>query len=393
MILVGLYVVSIYLVPKISKFLASSRELLFLFSITWGFGVAALFQLLGFSVEIGALIAGVALSLTPFSYEIGSRLKPLRDFFIVLFFILLGSQMVIDNVSALILPAIILSIFVLIGNPIIVVILMNLLGYKRRTGYMAGLTVAQISEFSLILATLGFNLGHLSRNTLSLITLIGLITIAGSTYFIIYADKIYPKVEKILMFLEFRKRKSSEIGKGDDDYEVVLFGFDRIGHDFIKSFKKIDRKFLVVDFNPESIEDLQEKGIPSRFGDAQDAEFLKELLFNMVKMVVSTIPDFKTNMLLTSKIKEENKKTIIIMMAQTIKEAEDLYSNGATYVVIPHHLGAAHVTKLIKRIGIDKGDFLIEKEKHIDKLKRRKKSSAIFKYCQIAYFFLLLIYG
>ena len=372
-VFITLYIVSVYIMPKVSKFLASSQELLFLFSITWGFGIAALFQVLGFSVEIGALIAGVALSLTPFSYEIGSRMKPLRDFFIVLFFILLGSQMVIDNIGVLIIPAVILSIFVLIGNPIIVVILMNLLGYKRKTGYMAGLTVAQISEFSLILAALGFNLGHLNREILSLITLVGLITIAGSTYFILYADKIYPKVEKILKLLELRKKKSDGEKKGEDNFEVLLFGFDRVGEDFIKSFKKIEKDYLVVDFNPESIEKLQEKGIPFRYGDAEDAEFLKELQLNKIKLSVSTIPDIKTNSLLTKKIKEENNRSIIIMFAHNIKEAEELYNYGATYVVMPHYIGASHAAKLIERIGLDKGEFLLEKEKHIDKLRKRKE--------------------
>lgn len=372
LILVALYIISIHVMPKLSRFLASSRELLFLFSIAWGFGIAALFQVLGLSVEIGALIAGVSLSLTPFSYEIGSRMKPLRDFFIVLFFVLLGSQMVIDNVGVLIIPAIVLSAFVLIGNPIIVIVIMNLLGYKRRTGYMAGLTVAQISEFSLILAALGFSLGHLSREILSLITLVGLITIAGSTYFILYADKLYPKVEKLLKLLEFRKTNNSRASGDEEDYEIILFGFDRVGHDFVKSFKKIDKRFLVVDFNPKTIEDLQKKEIPNRFGDAQDAEFLKELSLKKVKLIVSTIPDFKTNILLTKKVKEENSRAIIIMIGQNIKNTEELYENGATYVVMPHYLGAQHATRLIKRIGIDKREFLNEREKHIEKLMKIK---------------------
>jgi len=370
-----LYVVSIYVMPRVSKFLATSQELLFLFSITWGFGIAALFQFLGFSVEIGALIAGVVLSLTPFSYEIGSRMKPLRDFFIVLFFILLGSQMVLDNVGVLIIPAIILSIFVLIGNPIIVVILMNLLGYKRRTGYMAGLTVAQISEFSLILAALGFNLGHLNREILSLITLVGLITIAGSTYFILYADRIYPKIEKLLKFLELRKNNGKDLGSGDEKYELILFGFDRVGHDFINSFKKLDKDYLVIDFNPESIERLQSQGIPARFGDAQDSEFLRDLPIDKVKLAASTIPDFKTNMLITKNLHSKNPRIIIIMIAQNIKESEELYENGATYVIMPHYLGALHATKLIDRIGLDKSEFNFEKQKHLDKLKKRKNLS------------------
>ncbi len=170
-----LYILSRYILPKLSVFLAHSQESLFLFSITWGLGLAAIFHIFGFSLEIGALAAGVALASSPFSQEIGSRMKPLRDFFILLFFVMLGSQMVLSDFGNIIIPAVILSLFVLIGNPIIVIVLMNLLGYKSRTGFLAGLTVAQISEFSLILIALGFSLGHVNREIVSLVTFIGII--------------------------------------------------------------------------------------------------------------------------------------------------------------------------------------------------------------------------
>ena len=170
-----------------------------------GLGLAALFHILGFSIEIGALIAGIMLSLTPFSYEIESRLKPLRDFFIVLFFVLLGSQMVIGNIFTMIIPTIVLSFFVLVGRPIIVMIAMNLLGYKRRTGFMTGVTVTQISEFSLILVALALSLGYISKDILSLITLVALITITLSTYLIIHSGKTYGKLEKLLSIFEIRK--------------------------------------------------------------------------------------------------------------------------------------------------------------------------------------------
>jgi predicted Kef-type K+ transport protein len=109
-------------------------------------------------------------------------MKPLRDFFIILFFILLGAQMMLSQMAVLIVPALLLSAFVLIGNPLIVYVLMNLLGYRPRTAFMAGLTVAQISEFSLILIALGVSLGHIDTSVASLVTLVGIITITCSSY-------------------------------------------------------------------------------------------------------------------------------------------------------------------------------------------------------------------
>jgi len=215
----GFVLISIYILPKLSIFFAKSQEFLFLFSIGWGLGLAALFYYMGFSMEIGALVAGIALSMSPFHYEISSKMKPLRDFFIILFFILLGSQMVFGTINELIVPAIIFSLFILIGNPLIVMILMGLLGYKKKTGFQAGLTVAQISEFSLILIALGVSAGHLTNEILSLVTIVGLITISGSTYLILYSDKIYPYLSRYLSVFEREKVKE---GKQDKfrDYDI-----------------------------------------------------------------------------------------------------------------------------------------------------------------------------
>jgi Kef-type K+ transport system membrane component KefB len=372
-IFLGLYVITVYVLPRLSRFIAGSQEVLFLFSMAWGLGMASVFYYLGFSIEIGALIAGVTLSMTPFAYEIGARLKPLRDFFIVLFFVLLGSQMVLDNIEQIVLPAILLSLFVLIGNPVIVIILMNLLGHKRRTGFMAGLTVAQISEFSLILAALGFSVGHLTSEVLSLVTMVGLITIAGSTYFILYADSIYPRVEKILKILEFKKRIGKEINNDIEEHKLLLFGYDRVGQDFVHAFKKMDKPFLVVDFNPVSIQKLQKEEIPFRFGDAEDLEFLEELNFINLELCVSTIPDFKTNLLLTKTVKEKNPKAIVIIFSHDIKNAEALYEIGASYVVMPHYIGARYTANMISRFETDTKEFEEEKEKHLMHIARYSK--------------------
>lgn len=367
-IFIGLLIFNHFLMPKLTKFTAKSQELLFLFSLSWGVGLASLFALAGFSIEIGALVAGVMLSATSFADEIASRMKPLRDFFIVIFFILLGSQLIITNLSALIFPAIILSLFVLIGNPIIVILIMNLLGYNKKTGFMAGLTVAQISEFSLILASLGFRIGHLSSDVLSLITLVGLITIAGSTYLIIYSEKIFPHTTKILEVLELIKKHKGQKGSVEENYSAIIFGYDRVGHNFVSVLKNEDIPFIVVDFNPESIQKLNEQNIPNAYGDASDMEFLDELPLKKPSLAVSTVPDFTTNKLILTHLLSRNKKVQFIPIAQTVKEAKKLYDLGAAYVVIPHLLGAEFAADMIKRLKTAEHLYSIEREKHIKKL-------------------------
>jgi Kef-type K+ transport system membrane component KefB len=369
-LMVGLMLLGTYIVPKVIKYIAVSQELLFIFSLAWGMGMASLFLWFGFSVEIGALVAGVTLSTTPYADEIASRMRPLRDFFIVIFFILLGSHLEIGNLGAIVIPALIFSVFVLVGNPIILIILMNLLGYSRRTSFMSALTVAQISEFSLIVATLGMQMGHLSQQTLSLITLVGIITITISSYLILYADKIYPKLSNVLGWLELLKNNKKERGN-DTQFSAVLFGYDRVGEDFIDVFTKLSEPFCVVDFNPTSIEKLEKNKVPYYYGDASDVEFLEDLPFGKVKIAVSTIPDLNINRLLVHFIKGMNQHAIIVVLAHTAQDARQLYDVGASYVIMPHHLGAQHAAKLITKLGLDSTLFKEEKTKHLDLIIKR----------------------
>ncbi len=367
-----LVIISKYILPKVGFFFASSQEFLFLFSITWGLGLAALFAYLGFSVEVGALIAGITLSVSPFAYEAGSRMKPLRDFFLILFFIALGSQIVLTNLESLIYPAVILSLFVLIGNPLIVFIVMNLLGYRRRTSFLVGLTLAQISEFSLILAALGFSVGHITQETVSLITLVGIITISVSTYLILYDDLIYSKVKHLLRFLEIRKGNFNTGDSSISGTEILIFGYDRVGVDFIKAAEKLGGKFVVIDFNPKAIKKLIEKNIPYRYGDAEDVEFLQELDLKNVKLIISVLPDFAANMLLVTFYKKHNPDGIILALSHDVEQTKELYKAGASFVVMPHYLGANYASEMVSKYGFNIEEFLREKEAHIKGLTERE---------------------
>jgi Kef-type K+ transport system membrane component KefB/Trk K+ transport system NAD-binding subunit len=371
--IIALYIFSKRILPKLSTHLAGSQELLFLFSIAWGLGLASLFYYLGFSIEIGALIAGVTLSVSSYAPEIGSRMKPLRDFFVVLFFVLLGSQIILTNIGAQIGPALLLSLFILVGNPLIVFFLMNILGYRSRTGFMAGLTVAQISEFSLILMALGLSLGHVSRETVSLITLVGIATIAGSTYLIVYAEKIYTVIRPLLKVLEIRKPSHADTSDTDMSAEMIIFGYDRVGFDFVQAAKKITEKFLVVDFNPKSIAILKHKKIPHRYGDAGDVEFLGEIGLDEAKIIVSTIPDMETKLLILREHRKVSLNGVVLLTARTAKEARMLYDEGASYVVMPHHLGAHHAASLITTHKFSADKFRECKDEHLCAITEKEK--------------------
>lgn len=368
-----LYLISKYILPKLFNYLAKSQELLFLFSVTWGLVLAGLFHKMGFSIEIGALIAGVTLSASNYSYEISSRMRSLRDFFIVLFFILLGSNLVLSEIGLSVIPALILSLFVLIGNPLIVFILMNLLGYRKRTSFMAGLTVAQISEFSLILMAVGLSMGHISQSAVSLITLVGIITISGSTYLVLYADQIYEKIRPFLSLLEIKKNNHEDNKSFDIAHDMIIFGYGRVGYEFVKVAQKTNASYLVVDYNPDIISNVNNKGINFKFGDVEDVEFLDEIQVIKAKKVVSTIPDFDVNMLLIKHYRNKNKDGVIVTTSHYIGETKKLYGAGATYVIMPHYLGAYHASDMLQKYEKEKDVFDKSKEIQFLQIENQEK--------------------
>jgi len=310
-----------------------------------------------------------ALSNLPSRREISARLSPLRDFFIVIFFILLGSQLVIGDLSGMAYPVVIFSLLVLVGNPIILMAIMGGMGYRKSTSFNTGVTVAQISEFSLILVALGVALGHVEPRALSLVTLVGLVTIFGSTYLILYSDKIRRRIAGFLSIFE-RRNLIAETA-GGRAYEVALFGYNRIGYDFLEVFERAGKKFLVVDYDPRVIQTLAARSIESVYGDAGDADFVSSLNLAAVKLAVSTVPDFETNQLLLRELRSKNSKMIVLAVAHRIEEAAALYKAGMDFVIMPHFLGGKYASEIVESYWYNETKFKSLREKHLTDLSSR----------------------
>jgi len=338
--------------PGILKRIARNREVLFLFSIAWAFGVSALVgsPFVGFSIEIGGLLAGLALANSQETFHISSRIRPLRDFFIIIFFITLGMGMVVSDFGRVLVPGIILSAFVVIGNPLIMMIIMGLLGYKKRTSFLAGLTVAQISEFSLILIFLGNKIGHLSGEIVSLVTFIGMSTFAASTYMIMNGNFLY----KILSpFLDIFERKNIKSTNGIDIRElkdhIVLAGVNRAGDSILETvLKEGNSKIIAVDFNPDVVANLKNKNAMAIFGDIADLDIINQTKIDKAKIVISTVSDIEDNLYLIKAIKSSASRAKIIMIASNREDAMLLYKAGVDYVVVPHFTSGEYIAKILK---------------------------------------------
>jgi Kef-type K+ transport system membrane component KefB len=332
-----------WVLPRLSSFLANSTELLTLFAIAWCVVLASVASLIGFSSEVGAFMAGVSLASSQFKDVISGRLVSIRDFLLLFFFVDLGSNLNLDVIGSQVTPAIIFSAFVLIGNPIIVLIIMGIMGYRKRTSFLAGLTVAQISEFSLIFAGLGLAIGHITEQTVGLITLVGLITIGLSTYMILYSHRIYEFIAPALRIFE-RKNPYNDISFHSftqEKADVIILGLGRFGEkitNILDTYK--DTSYLGVDYDPSTIELLRAKGKNVFYGDLEDPEMLNYIPYQDSKCIISTVPNREQSMQLIRTLRQNNYMGRIFLTSLNKKDYHLLKTCGADKVLVPQRMAA-----------------------------------------------------
>ena len=361
-----------YAFPSLFKFAATSQELLFIASISIAFLFSMLINSIGFSIAVGAFIAGITLNV-PYNIEIIGKIKPLRDFFSVLFFVSLGMRLSFGTLKGVTTKLLIFVALAVALKPLIVMFLCSFFGYSKRTSFLTSLSLAQISEFSLILAAQGLIFGHISQEIFSLTVLLAVVTIALTPYLINYEDKIY---KGFAPFLSIFNRltttyKSLEYMPDKMKNFVVLCGYNRIGYSIIKSLRKMRKSHIVVDFNPEIIKKLIAGKVPCLYGDVGDIEILERLNLKNSSMVISTVPEKNDNLLLIHEAKKSGKKVIVFVTANQIEEALDLYNAGADYVILPHFLGGEHVSLILERFGSNLRRIIENRINHIDELRRR----------------------
>jgi Kef-type K+ transport system membrane component KefB len=356
LLLVGLFIR--YVAERLMRLVATAPELMVTFAIAWAVGMAVLTDTLGFGKEVGGLLAGVAFASTSFREAVASRLGPLRDFLLLFFFVGLGLQLDLSLLGAQVPAALLLSLFVLIGNPLIVLVIMGLMGFRKRTGFLAGLTVAQISEFSLIFMAMGLTLGHVSPESMGLVTLVGMITITLSTYMILYSQTLYGWLEPLLGPFERRIPHREEIpGAGCEDdsrYDVVMIGLGRYGSALRHGLERHGLSVIGVDADPEVVRRSIADGRHAMFGDASDPGLSGELPLEGARWVVIAIPPGPPSLAhadprhsLLHALREHPASLRMAVIARDERESELLRQIGASLVLEPFADAAARAIERI----------------------------------------------
>ena len=342
--------VSKFLLPKLLAWLSKSQELTLIFGVSWALSLAAISHSLGLSMEIGAFIAGVALASTPYRESLSGKMVSLRDIMVLFFFIQLGSSLSLADALQQLLPAIVISLFVLIAKPLIVMGIMRWLGYRNQVSFKTSLAIAQISEFSLILMALGFSLGQVNQSALSLVTLVAVITITLSTYFILYSERIYQWLLPILKKFDVPAEDRLDEEAIEARYDAIVIGAGRLGSNVIGGLAEKGAILLIVDHNPEALNKLASEGFATLYGDISDPEFAYSLPLNEADAVICTAQERGTNLVLLETLDRFGYEGQICLTAMDAPTAVLLQQHPRVTVIKPLKMAANSIVEALPNL-------------------------------------------
>lgn len=343
-----------YLISLLMEKVIKSGEDLILLSLAW-FMVVSFIVIKGFglSSEVAAFLAGLSLSASYGSHQIVNKVKTLRDIFLTLFFVLLGLQMgdgVVDWGLVTFLTGLVIG-----GKFLVTFVWARILKIHSRVAFLVSLNLTQISEFSLVVMSLGLSMGWWQNEMVRVVTLAGLISMSLSSVLIGMGAKIYMAMAVIWPWM--REDQKVESAKVEMKNHLVLIGCDRTGRGIVSFLEKHKENFLVIDFNPDVIKRLKNKGVKAIFADASDPDTVELANIAEAKLIISTIKDQKESLALLNLLSVLGLKIPVVVESESAEEAKELYEAGATYVLFPHFVTGHHLSQLLLKHKRDKKSF------------------------------------
>lgn len=319
-----------YLLARPFAWISRSSWALIIWSLCLCFAFVALARTLGLSQEIGAFLAGLSLAQLGCSADLRRRVHPLMNFFVAVFFVTLGAQMQIDEAIAQWDASLILSLFVLIGNPFIFMWIIARFGYGERTSFMTSVTVAQISEFSFIFAAMGMSAGLIDASILSLVALVGLVTIVGSVYMILYSQRLYEITRRSGLLRLFRARPEQDADGGELGLRdhVIVVGMNALGRQLVRALHERGETVLAIDTDP-----LKLAGLPARTmtGNIDYQAVLHDIGLPRARLAITALKIEDTNRLFVYRCKELGVPVAVHGFDRSV--LADLREQAPTYLI------------------------------------------------------------
>lgn len=345
------YLFTKYLMPKTFKEAISSSELLFVVTIAIVFLLSYIAGFFELSYAMGAFLAGIALSTATYSHEIIGKMKPLKDFFIILFFVSLGMQIAFSNFVNQITLIIFLIVGALILKPIVTFFILKLFKYNNRTAFLVSIHLAQVGEFGMVLIASGAA-SFATTPVLTGVVITTILTMTLTVYVIKYDEELYQFARPFIAPFDTIFGTKEEAHRNvPEKYQpdIVIIGVNSTTAEAIETLGT-KRKILVIDYNPAKIVSYKERGIPIICSDALNLELYESVDFSKTQVVVSVIHEANKNQFLIKKLRElqhDQKRIAIIVTAPTEEWGRKLYKQGATLVLIPDVMGRRMLSELL----------------------------------------------
>jgi Kef-type K+ transport system membrane component KefB len=356
---VGLVVIALglsrFVLPHLFRWIAKTPELVLITALGWCFGVTMLASVLGLSREMGALIAGIALSAFPYNLDVVAKIISLRDFFITLFFVSLGAQ-IPRPTAALVQGALVLAGFLIISRFLSITPILHVLKMGNRVSLVPAINLSQMSEFSLVICSLGVAAGHISDEVLSLVVLTFVITSVLATYAIQFNHDLFLAIDPMLRRLGFRDLQGADPeGPLPEGKPIFFLGFSRYAssllHQLLERDPGLAWRIGVVDFNPQVKAELDRRGIYNVYGDISHQDTLHHANVESARLLICSIPDSilkgTTNQRLLRQLKALAPQAAIIVTAEFFSSARALYQEGAGFVFVPRLMSVRELSDIV----------------------------------------------
>ena len=378
--------ISKYVLPPLFRSVAKLPELVLIGSLAWCFVVCAAASAAGLSREMGALIAGISISTFPYNLDVIAKVISIRDFFVTLFFVALGMQIPMPSVGILGL-ALVASLFLVASRFVVVFPILRALRQGHRTSLLPAINLAQMSEFSMVIAAIGLASGHIDAKTASLLIFVFAFTSVASTYLIGYSHPLQAMVTRWLSSLSVKDLDEGQAATPETpafaDKDVVLLGFFTEASALVHEYEMGETaqaqdmlaRLLVIDFNPEVHAELTRRGIACKYGDVANMDTLHHAGVHDAKLVVSTIPDAilkgTDNMRLLKQSRRLWPGAKVIVTANRAASALALYEAGADFVFVSRLHSAAERARVLEQALAD--GFERVRDEHIAQIRRRRE--------------------
>jgi Kef-type K+ transport system membrane component KefB len=337
-----------YVLPRVFGWIAGAPEPMLIWSLSWCFLFVLGAEVMGLSLEIGAFLAGLSLAQLPYNHDLRRRVHPLMNFFLAVFFVSLGVQMEFGGAAEHAVSAVVLSLFVLIGNPFIFMFIITKTGYGERTSFLTSVTVAQISEFSFIFAAMGLASGLIDQSILSLIGVVGVVTIAASSYMILYNHELYGVVKRWGLLRMFPSPAADPAGDSPrPSGHVIVVGMNALGRRLVELLHERGETVVAVDTDPRKLEGLPAVTI---LGSAEYYSVMEEANLSAARLLISALQIDETNNLLAYWCREEGVPSSI--HAFDISVVEDLQGIGANHLMMSKSVGVQRIAAELRRAGV-----------------------------------------